>query len=58
MFNYCITSSTKLKCTARYMHILINTKWTIACQAPVYGIIQAGVLVAIPFSMGSSRPRE
>ena len=40
---------------------LFVTPWTVACQAPlVHGISQARILnqVAIPFSRGSSPPRD
>ena len=40
---------------------LFATPWTIACQAPLsLGILQARILewVAIPFSRGSSQPRD
>ena len=35
------------------------TPWT-ACQAPLYGILQARILewVAVPFSRGSPKPRD
>ena len=34
--------------------------WTVACQASLHGILQARILewVAIPFSSGSSQPRD
>ena len=34
--------------------------WTVACQAPVHGILQARILewVAIPFSRGFCPPRD
>ena len=37
-----------------------ETPWTVAYQAPVHGISQARILkwVAIPFSRGSSGPRD
>ena len=37
-----------------------KTTWTIACQAPLYGIFQARILVwvAISFSKGSSQPMD
>ena len=37
------------------------TQWTVACQAPLsMGILQASILewVAMPFSRGSSQPRD
>ena len=40
---------------------LFETLWTVACQTPLYmGILQAGILecVAMPFSRGSSQPRD
>ena len=40
---------------------LFATPWTVACQAPLFmGILQARTLewVAIPFSRGSSQPRD
>ena len=45
-----------------FSHVwLFETPWTVAHQAPLsMGIFQAGILqwVAIPFSRGSSRPRD
>ena len=37
-----------------------ETAWTVACQAAVDGILQARILewVAVPFSRGSSQPRD
>ena len=40
---------------------LFVTPWTVACQAPLsMGILQARILewVAVPFSRGSSQPRD
>ena len=36
------------------------TPWTVACQAPLFGIFQARILewIAISFSRGSSQPRN
>ena len=36
------------------------TLWTVACQAPLHGILQARILewVAMPFSRGSSQPSD
>ena len=56
-----------LKCSASELsHLglscvwLFVTPWTAALQAPVHGILQARILewVAIPFSRGSSQPRN
>ena len=46
---------------SRFSYIqLFMTLWTIACQAPVHGILQARILewVAISSSKGSSQPRD
>ena len=39
---------------------LFATPWTVACQAPIHGILQARILewVVISFSRGSSQPRD
>ena len=39
---------------------LFATLWTVACQAPVHGILQAEILegVALPSSRRSSQPRD
>ena len=39
---------------------LFVTSWTVACQAPVYGILQARILewVVMPSSRGSSQHRD
>jgi len=39
---------------------LFATPWTVACQAPVHGILQARILewVALPFPRGSFWPRD
>ena len=69
--SYSSTSPPPLMCTApprrnwKWKSLscvwLFVTPWTVACQATsVYGILQARMLesVAVPFSRGSSRPRD
>ena len=46
---------------SRYSHVqLFATLWTITCQAPLHGILQARILgwVAMPSSRDSSQPRN
>ena len=46
---------------SHFSHVqLFATPWTVGCQAPVPGILQASILewVAIPFSWRSSRPSD
>ena len=48
-------------CTQSFSPVqLFATLWTIACQAPVHGILQARILewIVISFSRGSSQPRD
>ena len=45
----------------RFSCVRLSTPWTVACQAPLsMGILQARILewVAIPFSRGSSQPKD
>ena len=48
-------------CRVTQSCLTLVTQWTVACQAPLsMGILQASILewVAMPFSRGSSQPRD
>ena len=59
-FTEMLCRKSEIRCLSLSRVRLFVTLWTIAHQAPLYGILQASILewVAIPFSGGSFQPRD